>query len=171
MGRKRSAGGAGGATGGGRELVVAWVGRHQRGHWEQVCARYRERIERVMPVRDLAIRSRSRDEGERRMEAEADEIRAALPDPCWLVVLDRRGKMLSSEAFAAKVSRTWREWPHAIAFVVGSDLGVARSLAEEARWVLSLSPMTFPHELARVLLYEQLYRAASLMAGTGYHRG
>lgn len=154
----------------GRELIVAWVGRHRRGHWEAVCERYRERIGRVMAVRDLPVRSRSRDDGERRLEAEADDLRAALPDPCWLVVLDRRGKMTSSEAFSAKLARTWREWPHPIAFVIGSDLGVAKSLRAEARWVLSFSPMTFPHELARVLLYEQLYRAASLEAGTGYHR-
>lgn len=154
----------------GRELIVAWVGRHRRGHWEKVCERYRERIGRVMAVRDLPVRSKSRDDGEKRMEAEADEIRAALPDPCRLVVLDRRGRMITSEGFAAKLSRTWREWPHPIAFVLGSDLGVAASLRAEAHWVLSLSPMTFPHELARVLLYEQLYRAASLEAGTGYHR-
>ena len=154
----------------GREILIAWVGRHQRDVWEDVCSRYRKRIRRVYPVREVPVKSRSREEGARRLEAEADALLAALPDPCWLVALDRRGEMQSSRAFADELSRRWREWPHPIAFVLGSDLGLAPRVKETARQVLSFSPMTFSHELARVLLYEQLYRASSLAAGTGYHR-
>lgn len=155
----------------GREVLVVWVGRHRRDDWERLCERYRERIARVMPIRDVPVRSRSRQEGERRLAEEAEQILAALPDPCWLVALDRRGKHLTSQGLAKRLSRWRREYPHPVAFVLGSDLGLGRPVLEVARLVLALSPMTFSHELARVVVYEQLYRAASIQAGTGYHRG
>jgi len=154
----------------GRELAVLWVGRHRRDPWEELAARYRKRIARVVPVRDLPVRSRFKGEDAQRLDKEAEAILGALPDPVWLVALDRRGERLSSEAFAAKLRRRRREWPHPIVFVVGSDLGLGRAVLEAARWKLSLGPMTLAHELARLVLYEQLYRAASIEAGTGYHR-
>lgn len=154
----------------GREWVVVWVGRHRRAGWEEICARYRKRISRVMPVRELPLRVRSKEEGEPRLRAEAEAIKAALPEPVLLVALERRGKSMSSERLAAQLGRWRREWPHPIAFVLGSDLGLHSSVLEAARRVLSLGPMTFSHELARVMLYEQLYRVSSIEAGTRYHR-
>lgn len=154
----------------GREVAVLWVGRHRRDAWEDLASRYRKRISRVFPVRDLPLRSRFKGEDARRLEKESEAILDALPEPVWLVALDRRGKTVSSEAFAAKLSRWRHDWPHPIVFVLGSDLGLGRAVLEAARWTLSFGPMTFGHELARVVLYEQLYRAASIEAGTGYHR-
>ena len=154
----------------GRELGVLWVGRHRRDPWEELAGRYRDRISRVMPVRDLPLRSRFKGEDARRLEQEAEAILAALPEPVWAVALDRRGRGLSSEAFAAELVRRREAWPHPIVFVVGSDLGLGRPVLDAARQVLSLGPMTLGHELARLVLYEQLYRAASIKAGTGYHR-
>lgn len=154
----------------GRELGILWVGRHRRDPWEELAGRYRERVSRVMPVRDLPLRSRFMGEDARRLEKEAEAILAALPEPVWLVALDRRGRTLSSEAFAAELRRRRDEWPHPIVFVVGSDLGLGEPVLDAARRVLSLGPMTLGHELARLVLYEQLYRAASIQAGTGYHR-
>ena len=154
----------------GRELAVLWVGRHQREAWEDLAARYRKRISRVVPVRDLPLRSRFKGEDAQRLERESQTILDALPHPVWMVALDRRGQMLSSEEFAALLSG-WREkWPHPVVFVVGSDLGLGQPVLDAARSVLSLGPMTLGHELARLVLYEQLYRAASIETGSGYHR-
>jgi 23S rRNA (pseudouridine1915-N3)-methyltransferase len=154
----------------GREVGVLWVGRHRRDPWEELAERYRKRISRVIPVRDLPLRSRFKGEDARRLEKESEAILAALPEPVWLVALDRRGRRLSSETFAARLFQRRQRWPHPIVFVVGSDLGLGRPVLEAAHRVLSLGPMTLGHELARLVLYEQLYRAASIEAGTGYHR-
>jgi len=153
-----------------RGLVVLWVGRHHRPSWEEIASRYRKRIARVMPIREVPVRSRFAGGDRARLRAEGEAILAALPDPAWLVALDRRGTMLSSEDFAGRLGSWRREWPHPVAFVLGSDLGLDDSVRQAARLVLSLGPMTLSHELARLVLYEQLYRAASIEAGTGYHR-
>ncbi len=86
------------------------------------------------------------------------------------MALDRRGRTYSSEELADEISRWRREWPHPIAFVVGSDLGLTPQVVEGARLVLSFGPLTLPHELARLVLYEQVYRALSIAAGINYHR-
>ncbi|HEV3456244.1 MAG TPA: 23S rRNA (pseudouridine(1915)-N(3))-methyltransferase RlmH [Thermoanaerobaculia bacterium] len=153
-----------------RELVVLWAGRHQRSGWEELCASYRRRIERLAPVRDLPVRARVGSDDPQRQRAEMQALLAALPQPSFPVALDARGEALASEVFAERLRRVRDEWPHPVAFLIGSDLGLDAGLLGEARWVLSLGPMTLSHELARVVLYEQLYRALSIGAGMSYHR-
>lgn len=153
-----------------RELVVAWAGRHQRPAWDDLAADYRRRIERFLPVRDLAVKAKAAGEGAERKRAEGRALLAALPEKCWAVALDPGGEMLSSEALAARLARLRRDWPHAIAFLVGSDLGLDEAVLAAARQAISLGPLTLPHELARVVLYEQLYRALCIDAGINYHR-
>jgi 23S rRNA (pseudouridine1915-N3)-methyltransferase len=150
--------------------VVAWIGRHQRSAWEDLCARYRARVSRVVPVRDLPLRSRGGDQDPHRLEKEAELLLASLPTPSRLLALDRRGQPSSSEELASLLRRWWEEWPHGVVFALGSDVGLAPRVLDRADRVLSLSPMTFSHELARLILYEQLYRVASQWTGTGYHR-
>ncbi len=154
-----------------REILIVWAGRHRRDTWEELCAEYRRRIGRHAAVRDVPVKARGRPGDEHaRLAAEAEAIRAALPDPCRTVALDVRGRTSSSEKLAASLERRRESWPHPIAFLVGSDLGLDASLAAAADERLSLSPMTFGHELARLVLYEQLYRALCIAQGIKYHR-
>jgi 23S rRNA (pseudouridine1915-N3)-methyltransferase len=153
-----------------RELVVLWAGRHQRSNWEEICASYRKRIARFGPVRDLPVRARAAAEDPQRLKAEGAALLAALPPSSWVFALDSRGEMLSSEQLAERLARLKGEWPHPIAFLIGSDLGLDRAVLESARAVLSFGPLTLSHELARVVLYEQLFRALSIEAGMSYHR-
>ncbi len=95
---------------------------------------------------------------------------AQLPDPCWTVALDPRGKALGSEAFARELRRLEAEWPHPIAFLIGSDLGLDEELTAAARQRLSFGPMIFGHQLARLMLYEQIYRSVAIRRGIKYHR-
>lgn len=155
----------------GRELIVAWAGRHRRDAWDRLCGDYRERIGRWMPIREVVVKAKGTGEGKERRAAEGEALLSALPDPCWLVALDRRGKSLSSEELARRVGKLRREWPHPVAFALGSDLGLDPAVLDRARLRLSLSGLTLPHELARLLLYEQLYRVLSIHAGIQYHRG
>lgn len=155
----------------GRELIVVWAGRHRRDAWDRVCAPYRQRIRRQMPFRELPIKVRSEGrEGRARVRAEAEALLGALPDPCWTVALDRRGRSRSSVDLAGWLERRLESWPHPVAFLIGSDLGLAPSVLESANERLSLGPITLPHELARLVIYEQLYRALSIRAGIKYHR-
>lgn len=153
-----------------REIVVLWAGRHQRSDWEAICDSYRRRIARLAPVRDVPVRARAAADDPQRLRAEGQALLAALPPSAWSFALDSRGETLTSERFAERLARLREEWPHPVAFLVGSDLGLDRAVLDGARAVLSLGPMTLSHELARAVLYEQLFRALSIEAGMSYHR-
>jgi len=98
---------------------------------------------------------------------EADAIRAALRPDERLVALAEEGETLGSAAFASALERRAGD---RLAFVIGGADGLEPSIKAAASWRLSLSPLTLPHELARLLLVEQLYRARSILAGGPYHR-
>jgi 23S rRNA (pseudouridine1915-N3)-methyltransferase len=155
----------------GRELIVVWPGRPQRDEWEALCERYRGRIGRWTAIRDLPVRAGPRRGPSRvRQESEGEALLAALPEPCWTIGLDRRARALDSKGLAARLRDLSEDWPHPVAFLIGSDLGLSRAALERCRERLSLGPLTLPHELARLVLYEQLYRALSILAGIKYHR-
>ena len=103
------------------------------------------------------------------LAAEAGRIRAALPKRRFTVVLDARGVPATTADLARRIER-WRQNGRDIAFVIGGADGTASVLRQEADLVLSLSALTLPHGLCRILLAEQLYRAVSLLAGHPYHR-
>ncbi len=153
-----------------RQLLILWAGRHQRQPWERLCADYRARIERHLAVRDQWIKVRSRGDGAARRKAEGQAMLAALPERCYPIALDPRGKPASSEDLATDLRRLADEWPHPVAFLIGSDLGLDPQLLAGVRRRLSFGPMTFGHELARLVLYEQIYRAISIDRGIKYHR-
>jgi 23S rRNA (pseudouridine1915-N3)-methyltransferase len=155
----------------GFEILVVWAGRHARDRWQELCADYRARIARWVPVRDLGpVRCRATGEGAERRRAEGAALAAALPDDAFLVALDARGDAPTSEELAGWLERQRREWPRPLAFVLGSDVGLDPELLSRARRVLSFGPLTLGHELARLVLYEQLYRSLSIAAGMHYHR-
>ncbi len=102
--------------------------------------------------------------------AEAALLAKALPENATLVVLDERGKLLTSPAFASKIA-VWRDTGQRdLAFMIGGADGLDASLLARADLKLSFGKMVWPHMLARVMLTEQLYRAASILSGAPYHR-
>jgi 23S rRNA (pseudouridine1915-N3)-methyltransferase len=101
--------------------------------------------------------------------AEADKVRAALRPDERVVALDERGRLLDSEEFAARLS-DWLGESRDIAFVIGGADGLDPAFIAAADFRWSLSPLTLPHEMARAVLAEQLYRASSIIAGHPYHR-
>ena len=104
------------------------------------------------------------------MEAEAALLRKAIPNAARLVTMDERGKTLTSPDFAKRLG-AWRDQGQGdVAFVIGGADGIAPSLRAEADLSISFGSMVWPHMLARVMLAEQLYRAASILAGSPYHR-
>ncbi len=104
------------------------------------------------------------------MSNEAVLLRRALPDGALIAVLDERGRVESSPDFAGRLGG-WRDQGRVdLAFVIGGADGIDPALRAEADFALSFGKMVWPHMLVRVMLAEQLYRAASIMAGAPYHR-
>ncbi len=153
-----------------RELLILWAGRRRRDAWDRMCQPYRKRIARQLPIRESVVRVGRGGAGAPRRQAEGRALLDGLPSPCWSVAVDRRGVARSSPELADWLGRLQREWPHPIAFLLGSDVGLSSELMAAARDSLSFGPLTLPHELARLVLYEQLYRALSILAGMNYHR-
>ncbi|WP_373355120.1 23S rRNA (pseudouridine(1915)-N(3))-methyltransferase RlmH [Pseudoroseicyclus sp. CXY001] len=102
-------------------------------------------------------------------EAEHRLLEKALPAGAARVVLDERGRMLSSPELAERLAG-WRDGARDAAFVIGGADGVTEEMRGSAELLLSFGPMVWPHALARVMLAEQLYRAATILAGSPYHR-
>lgn len=104
------------------------------------------------------------------MAAEADTLRRAIPDRATLVCLDERGVLLTSPDFAGRLA-DWRDGGvQDLAFVIGGADGIDPGLRADAALLLSFGRMVWPHMLVRVMLAEQIYRAASILAGSPYHR-
>ena len=104
------------------------------------------------------------------LEKEADLILTKIPKGAWLCVLTPEGKMLSSEALADKLKDVKLSGKSSACFLIGSSFGMAQRIKDKADFKLSMSPMTFPHHLARVMVLEQLYRAEAIQAGSKYHK-
>ena len=104
------------------------------------------------------------------LEKEADMIIDKLPRSSWFCTLTPEGKMLSSVALAEKLQSVKLSGKNSACFLIGSSFGMAPRIKEMADFRLSMSPMTFPHHLARVMVLEQIYRAESIQAGSKYHK-
>ncbi len=104
------------------------------------------------------------------MAAEAALLRKAIPSGARLCILDERGKLMSSPDFAQRLGEIRDGGTGDLAFVIGGADGLDPSLRAEADMALSFGQMVWPHMLVRVMLSEQLYRAASILAGSPYHR-
>lgn len=153
-----------------RELLVLWAGRHRRDEWDRLCERFRVRISRFVNLTEVPVRVRGAVADRDRLRAEGEALLGALPEGAWSVALDRRGTQRSSAELARWLQGLLADWPGPIAFLVGSDLGLDDALLEQVRDQLSFGPLTLPHELARVVLYEQIYRGLCIGAGIKYHR-
>ena len=157
-------------------IVVGAVGRLKDSGERALFERYWERLRstgRAVGVTDLRhvelAEGREASAG-LRQASEAQRLLQACGDDAWIVALDERGKAQSSAAFAAQV-RTWRDGGcKTMAFLIGGADGHGAPVIEASRLKLSLSAMTLPHGLARVLLAEQIYRATTILSGHPYHR-
>jgi 23S rRNA (pseudouridine1915-N3)-methyltransferase len=157
-------------------VVIAAVGRLKQGPEREIAASYRKRAEatgRVLGFRDIEIveirESRAQDAERRRVE-ESIAIANVIPEGAIVIVLDARGENLDSTALAALL-REWRaEDRAAVCFVVGGADGLAPSLLGRAQLKLAFGKATWPHQLVRIMLLEQVYRAATILSGHPYHR-
>ena len=104
------------------------------------------------------------------LEKEADTIIAKIPKGSWFCVFTPEGKLQSSEELAAKLKDVKLSGKSSACFLIGSSFGMAPRIKQIADFKLSMSPMTFPHHLARIMVMEQLYRAEAIQSGSKYHK-
>lgn len=152
------------------------VGKLKEKFYLEACAEY---IKRLSPYCKLNLvelpeeklpQSPSQAQIDAALEKEAHAIRAKLPPNASLVALCVEGRMHSSEELASLV-RTWEQnAAKHLVFVIGGSFGLSEKLKREAWIRLSMSPMTFPHHLARVMVLEQIYRAFKINEGSSYHK-
>ncbi|MDF3607974.1 23S rRNA (pseudouridine(1915)-N(3))-methyltransferase RlmH [Paracoccus sp. DMF-8] len=152
-------------------LVIAAVGRLRQGPEAALIADYLDRFARTGRALGLPPATLTEVEDKRGggMAAEAELLDRAIPDGAALVILDERGKLLTSPEFARQIG-DWRDQARDICFVIGGADGIDPALRARADLAISFSRMVWPHMLARVMLSEQLYRAATILAGGPYHR-
>ena len=158
-------------------VVVIAIGRLKQGPERELAERYRERFDdigRKLGFRGLEIHeiaeSRARDTATR-MAEEATAISALIPEKYVLVALDERGENVDSAAFARHLGR-WRDQSVAnTIFTIGGADGLSPDLQRKAGLRIAFGSATWPHQMVRVMLVEQIYRAATILAGHPYHRG
>ena len=156
-------------------IVIAAVGRLKRGPEHELAERYRERA--VKSGRGIGLRSldvieisesRAR-EAQRRRTEESIALANVIPKGAAIVLLDPRGEALDSNKLAQRL-RGFADRGRDAAFVIGGPDGLAPTLSENATLHLAFGALTWPHQLVRVMLLEQIYRAITILSGHPYHR-
>jgi 23S rRNA (pseudouridine1915-N3)-methyltransferase len=157
-------------------IAVAAIGRLKDGPERELAERYRKRAEqsgRRLGFRDVELieirESRAQEVGKRTLE-EAIAVTQVIPDRATVVLLDERGDSLDSATMAARLGRWRDDGRPACVFVVGGDDGLSDSLRDRADLTVSFGAATWPHPLVRAMLFEQIYRAMTILAGHPYHR-
>jgi 23S rRNA (pseudouridine1915-N3)-methyltransferase len=157
-------------------LVVAAIGRLKAGPERELAERYRKRAAqtgRRIGFRDTEVveirESRAQEVGKRMIE-ESIALTSIIPDQASILILDQRGESLDSATLASRLGRWRDDGRPAAVFIIGGDDGLAPSLRDKANVKLAFGTATWPHQLVRVMLLEQIYRAISILSGHPYHR-
>lgn len=155
------------------KIRVGWFGRPTASPFEDQVKDYRRRVHRRWPADDRALKpvAGGRDQDPIRVLRREAEVLERIREPGWrTVALDERGRERTSEEFARWMAGLEDRGAPGVNFVLGSDLGLHSSVVESADEALALSLMTLPHLLARLVLWEQLFRATQILGGGAYHR-
>ncbi len=152
-------------------LTIAAVGKLRTPHWQAAQADYLQRLRRYIEVELVEIRDivGNTVPDDVAVAREGDRLLDAVSGIPWTIALDATGKQGDSVRLAGHVRRQIETYHH-LGFVIGGPVGLSPRVIETCNERLSLSPLTFPHELARVILLEQLYRAVTIISGEQYHK-
>lgn len=157
-------------------ITVICIGKLKEKYWTAAIDEYRKRLksycsleiielkesrlpDKAGPAEELAVK-----------EAEGEEILKRIKDNQYVITLEVKGKMLSSEKLAEKVESLGIDGHSNVVFVIGGSLGLSAAVSKRANFKLSFSEMTFPHQMMRVILLEQVYRAFKIIRNEAYHK-
>ena len=159
-----------------QKVTVLCVGKLKEKFYTEAAAEYVKRLGRhcKMEIIELPESRLPEDpspaEIQKALETEAAAIREKLPKSGAIIAMCIEGKTCSSEEMARRLNDYAVQGKTQLTFLIGGSVGLHQSLKEQADWRLSMSPMTFPHHMARVMLLEQIYRAYQIQQGTRYHK-
>jgi 23S rRNA (pseudouridine1915-N3)-methyltransferase len=157
----------------GPHINIVAVGRLKEDYWVNACAEYTRRLSRyatlsITEVPDRGARSPS--DIDLLLRTEASHLRQRLDRASHVIMLDSGGRPFSSEQIAALLGNLRDEGMRDLSFVIGGSWGLDEELKQEADLLLSFGPITLPHNLARVVLLEQIYRGFKILKGEPYHK-
>jgi 23S rRNA (pseudouridine1915-N3)-methyltransferase len=157
-------------------IIIAAVGRLKQGPETELSERYAKRATQtgralgLRPIEIVEIRESRADEAGKRMLEESIALANVIPQGAAVVLLDAQGENRDSTGLAAQLA-AWRSNNRpAVVFVIGGADGLSPNLRDTAEWRLSFGAATWPHQLVRVMLLEQIYRATTILTGHPYHR-
>lgn len=149
------------------KFKFVWVGKTRDAHWKALQDEYLRRLSHFVKFEITEVKDA---QGPNSVDIEGNDLMAKLNQTSFVTLLDVKGRELSSQELAAKLEVWQARGLREIAFVIGGSKGVSRQVAERADVTLSLSFLTFTHEMARVILIEQLYRAFTIIKGFPYQK-
>jgi 23S rRNA (pseudouridine1915-N3)-methyltransferase len=154
-----------------RWTILAF-GKLKEPYWQQAAAEYLKRLGPYRPVELVELPDEKVDEGRERhaMQREAERVLSALKPGAYLVALWERGEQVDSVGLSRKLESLDHEGHREVVFVIGGANGLDPDLLARADWKLGLSKLTMPHQMARLFLVEQLYRAERIRRGEPYHK-
>ena len=148
---------------------VLCIGKARNPHIVKLCEDYISRIVHFLPLEIVEVKEPP-GEGDRRIEMEGEKLLAAMDPSDRVVVLDPNGKPFTSGQLAAFVQKHMSEDPRRLTFVIGGYAGLSEAVKKRANTTWSLSPLTFTHDMTRLLLLEQIYRALSIIHNLPYSK-
>ncbi len=150
-------------------IRIICVGKLKEGYWKEAQAEYYKRIQKYTNLSIIEVPDCMIDEEKIALEREKEEILRHLTGKEYLITLEIEGKMLSSMEFSQKLDQIFLSHSD-ITFLIGGSYGIHPDLKERAQFHLSFSSMTFPHQLFRILLLEQIFRSYKILNHEKYHK-
>lgn len=156
-------------------ITVVCIGKLKEKYWIDAVAEYAKRLSSycslsIQELKETRLYKEGAAEEARVREGEGEEILRHLTSSMYVITLEIGGKKLGSEAFAQKLSALGVEGKSDLAFVIGGSLGLSEAVCRRSDFALSFSDMTFPHQMMRPVLLEQIYRAYKINRGETYHK-
>lgn len=158
------------------KITIAAVGKIKESYWEAALAEYRKRLGRYCKLEILSVADEKTPDGAspaleaQIKEKEGERLLAKLRPEAYVIALAIEGAMLDSVELAKKIEKLRVEGRGQIVFVIGGSLGLSDAVLARANFLLSFSKMTFPHQMMRVILAEQIYRSYRIIHGEPYHK-
>ncbi|HHX14164.1 MAG TPA: 23S rRNA (pseudouridine(1915)-N(3))-methyltransferase RlmH [Clostridiales bacterium] len=158
------------------KISIACVGKLKERYWEAAAEEYIKRLKRFADIKIVEVREErlpeQASEQEERQVVEAESLRLInqARERSYVIALDRNGKMLDSLQLAQEFEKLALAGRSEIIFMIGGSLGLSKNLLAQANETWSFSKMTFPHQLMRIILLEQIYRGFKIIRGETYHK-
>ena len=158
------------------KITILAVGKCKEKYWRDALAEYEKRLSRYhkLTVEEVADEktpeNASPAENIQIKEKEGERLLSKIPDGAYVIALAIEGELLSSEEFAARLEKLAVTGTSHVIFVIGGSLGLSQAVLARADRKISFGRMTYPHQLMRVILAEQIYRAARIARGEPYHK-